>query len=163
MLDFRWSQGNPDKFIVRSTASWVVKLRAKKTKLRCDNGAAKRQLAEKTAAFRNPRSTASCTTSERRSLAVDAEARNGFPPQSHKGGTPWDERSSGPSSTTRWLHLANLSWDDSSKVEKRVLWQCLMLSEGRQMRGSARQDPFVGILIVRRTSSRAVSHQFLIE
>ena len=54
MSDFRSSPGSPDKFIVRSTASLVVKLRAKKTELRCD-GPAIRQLAEKTAAFRNPR------------------------------------------------------------------------------------------------------------
>ena len=46
---------SPDNFIVRSTASFVDKLKAEKTRLRYDNEPAMRQLAEKTATLRQPR------------------------------------------------------------------------------------------------------------
>ena len=48
---------SPDNFTVRSSSSFVDKLRAEKTRLRCDNGPAVRLLAEKIAAFRHPRTT----------------------------------------------------------------------------------------------------------
>ena len=41
------SRKNHDNFLVRSTASFVDKLRAEKTRLRYDNESASRQLAEK--------------------------------------------------------------------------------------------------------------------
>ena len=47
----------PDNFTVRSSSSFVVKLRADKTRLRYDNELAMRLLAEKVAAFRHPRTT----------------------------------------------------------------------------------------------------------
>ena len=47
----------PDHFMVRSTASFVDKLRAEKTRLRYDNEPAMRKVAEKIAASRHPRST----------------------------------------------------------------------------------------------------------
>ena len=48
---------SPDNFMVGSTASFVNKLMAEKTRLRYDNEPAMRQLAETIAAFRHPRST----------------------------------------------------------------------------------------------------------
>ena len=49
--------GSPDNFMVRSTASFVDKLRAKKNETEIDNEPAMRQLEERIAAFRQPRST----------------------------------------------------------------------------------------------------------
>ena len=46
-----------DIFTVRSSSSFVDKLRAEKTRLRYDNEPAMRLLAEKIAAFRHPRTT----------------------------------------------------------------------------------------------------------
>ena len=46
---------SPDKFTVRSSSSFVDKLRAEKTRVRYDNQHAMRLLAEKIAAFRHPR------------------------------------------------------------------------------------------------------------
>ena len=48
---------SPDNFTVRSSSSFVDKLRAEKTRLRYDNEPAMRLLAEKIAAFRHPRTT----------------------------------------------------------------------------------------------------------
>ena len=48
---------SPDNFAVRSSSSFVDKLRAEKTRLRYDNEPAMRLLAEKIAAFRHPRTT----------------------------------------------------------------------------------------------------------
>ena len=48
---------SPDNFTVRSSSSFVDKLRAAKTRLRYDNEPAMRLLAEKIAAFRHPRTT----------------------------------------------------------------------------------------------------------
>ena len=48
---------NPDNFMVRSSGSFIDKLRAEKTKLRYDIEPAMRQLAERIASFRHPRST----------------------------------------------------------------------------------------------------------
>ena len=48
---------SPDNFTVRSSSSFVVKLRAEKARLRYDNEPAMRLLAEKIAAFRHPRTT----------------------------------------------------------------------------------------------------------
>ena len=48
---------SPDNFMVRSTASFVDKLRAKKTRLRYDNEPEVSQLAEKSATFQHPRTT----------------------------------------------------------------------------------------------------------
>ena len=48
---------SPDNFTVRSSSSFGDKLRAEKTRLRCDNEPAMRLLAEKIAAFRHPRTT----------------------------------------------------------------------------------------------------------
>ena len=47
----------PDNFTVRSTSSFVDKLRAAKTRLGYDTEPAMRQLAEKIATFRHPRTT----------------------------------------------------------------------------------------------------------
>ena len=48
---------SPDNFTVRSSSSFVDKLRAEKTRLRYDNELAMRLLAEKIAAFSHPRTT----------------------------------------------------------------------------------------------------------
>ena len=48
---------SPDNFTVRSSSSFVDKLRAEKTRLRYNNEPAMRLLAEKIAAFRHPRTT----------------------------------------------------------------------------------------------------------
>ena len=48
---------SPENFTVRSSSSFVEKLRAEKTRLRYDNEPAMRLLAEKIAAFRHPRTT----------------------------------------------------------------------------------------------------------
>ena len=48
---------SPDNFTVRSSSSFVDKLRAEKTRLRYDNELWMRLLAEKIAAFRHPRTT----------------------------------------------------------------------------------------------------------
>ena len=48
---------SPDNFTMRSSSSFVPKLRAEKTRLRCDNEPAMRSLAEKVAALRHPRTT----------------------------------------------------------------------------------------------------------
>ena len=48
---------SPDNFAVRSSSSFVDKLRTEKTRLRYDNEPAMRLLAEKIAAFRHPRTT----------------------------------------------------------------------------------------------------------
>ena len=48
---------SPDNFTARSSSSFVDKLRAEKTRLRYGNELAMRLLAEKIAAFRNPRTT----------------------------------------------------------------------------------------------------------
>ena len=48
---------SPDNFAVRSSSSFVDKLRAEKTRLRYDNEPAMRLLAEKIATFRHPRTT----------------------------------------------------------------------------------------------------------
>ena len=46
-----------DNFMVRSTSSFVEKLRAEKTRLRYDNEPAMMQFTEKIATFRHPRTT----------------------------------------------------------------------------------------------------------
>ena len=48
---------SPDNFTVRSTGSFVDKLRTEKTRLRYDNEPAMRQLAEKIATYRSSRTT----------------------------------------------------------------------------------------------------------
>ena len=48
---------SPDNFMVRSIAVYVDKVRAEKTKLRYDNEVAMRQLADRIASFRHPRSS----------------------------------------------------------------------------------------------------------
>ena len=51
------SKKRPDSFMVRSTSSFVDKLRAAKTRLRYDDEPAMRQFAVKIATFRHPRTT----------------------------------------------------------------------------------------------------------
>ena len=48
---------SPDNFMVKSTSSFVDEMRAEKTRLRDDSEPAMRQVAEKTATFRHPRTT----------------------------------------------------------------------------------------------------------
>ena len=57
MLVLMVSGKSPDNFTVRSSSSFVDKLRAEKTRLRYDNEPAMGLLAEKIAAFRHPRTT----------------------------------------------------------------------------------------------------------
>ena len=48
---------SPDNFMVRSTSTFVDKLKTEKTRLTYANELSMRQLAEKVATFRNPRTT----------------------------------------------------------------------------------------------------------
>ena len=74
---------SPDNFMMKSTASFVDKLRAEKTRLIYDNEPAMRQLAEKIATFRHPRTTnqlcrtSKCWRVERAHQSIHAAARGG--------------------------------------------------------------------------------------